>query len=49
MSTLVILFLKLNDMYKVYDSFGNLMRRFPTKEQAYNYKEAFGNKKWKVR
>lgn len=35
--------------YRVYDSLGNLMRRFPTKEQAYNYKEAFGNKKWKVK
>lgn len=36
-------------IFKVYDSLGNFMRSFPTKEQAYNYKEVFGNKKWKVR
>ena len=35
--------------FKVYDSLGNFMRSFPTKEQAYNYKEVFGNKKWKIR
>lgn len=35
-------------MYKVYDSLGNFMRKFPTKEQAYNYKAIFGNRNWKV-
>ena len=35
--------------FKVYDSLGNLMKEFSQKEQAYNYKNVCGNKKWKIR
>ena len=30
-------------MYKVYDSLGNLMRKFSTYQAASNYKQTFGN------
>lgn len=36
-------------MYKVYDSMGNLMRRFPTYKQAATYKLAFGNSGWTIK
>ena len=36
-------------MYKVYDSLGNFMRRFPTYKQASNYKLAYGNKCWTIK
>lgn len=32
--------------FKVYDSYGNLVRSFPTYEQAYNFKHTFGNSNW---
>jgi len=36
-------------MYKVYDSLGNFMRRFPTYEQADTYRFAYGNKYWTIK
>jgi len=36
-------------MYKVYDSLGNFMRKFPTYEQASNYKLAYGNRSWTIK
>lgn len=36
-------------MYKVYDSLGNFMRRFPTYEQAYDYKYTYGNYGWTIK
>lgn len=36
-------------MYKVFDSLGNFMRRFPTYEQAYDYKFAYGNNSWTIK
>lgn len=36
-------------MYKVYDSEGNFLRRFPSYKQAYNYKSAYGNIKWTIK
>jgi hypothetical protein len=36
-------------MYKVYDSMGNFMRRFPTYKQASNYKLAYGNCGWTIK
>lgn len=36
-------------MYKVYDSLGNLVRRFPTYRQASNYKFAYGNTGWTIK
>ena len=35
--------------YKVYDSIGNFMRKFPTYKQASNYKSAYGNVNWTVK
>lgn len=35
--------------YKVYDSWGNLMKSFPDYKQAYNYKFAFGNYGWSIK
>lgn len=35
-------------MYKVFDSMGNFMRRFPTYRQACNYKYTFGNVGWYI-
>lgn len=34
--------------YYVYDSLGNLMKVFPTYEQASNYKFAYGNYSWTI-
>lgn len=36
-------------MYKVFDSWGNLVRRFPTYKQANNYKYACGNTGWTIK
>lgn len=36
-------------MYKVYDSMGNFMRRFPTYKQASEYKFTFGNSGWTIK
>lgn len=36
-------------MYKVYDSLGNFMGRFPTYKQASNYKFAYGNCGWTIK
>lgn len=38
-----------DNMYKVYDSMGNFMKRFPTYKQASNYKLAYGNKYWIIK
>ena len=35
--------------YKVYDSLGNFMRKFPTYKQASNYKLSYGNVNWTVK
>jgi len=35
-------------MYKVYDSLGNLMRKFSTYQAASNYKFVFGNCQWYI-
>lgn len=34
--------------YKVYDSYGCLVRRFPTYLVALNYKTTFGNTGWTI-
>ena len=36
-------------MYKVYDSLGNLMRKFSTYQAAVVYKYVFGNNNWKIK
>ena len=36
-------------MYKVYDSQGNFMDKFPTYAQASNYKAAYGNYNWTIK
>lgn len=36
-------------MYKVYDSQGNFMNKFPTYSQANTYKYACGNYKWTIK
>lgn len=36
-------------MYKVFDSLGNFMRRFPTYKQAVTYRLAYGNKYWTIK
>ena len=36
-------------MYKVFDSLGNFMKRFPTFQQANNYKFIYGNSGWIIR
>lgn len=36
-------------MYKVYDSWGNLMKGFPTYKQASNFMFAFGNSGWTIK
>ena len=33
-------------MYKVFDSLGNLMRKFSTYQAAITYKTVFGNYNW---
>ena len=35
-------------MYKVFDSMGNLMKRFPTYQQASNYKFIYGSSNWYI-
>ena len=34
--------------YKVFDSLGNLMRKFSTYQAALNYKTVFGNYNWYI-
>ena len=41
--------LKHCNMYKVYDSLGNLMRKFSTYQAAATYKLAFGNIYWTIK
>lgn len=36
-------------MYKVFDSEGNFMRRFPSYQAAVTYKLAYGNKYWSIK
>lgn len=36
-------------MYKVYDSEGNFMRKFPSYQAAATYKLAYGNYKWYIK
>ena len=36
-------------MYKVYDSLGNLMRKFSTYQAAVTYRLAFGNASWIIK
>ena len=36
-------------MYKVFDSLGNLMRKFSTYQAAITYKLAFGNYGWTIK
>ena len=35
-------------MYKVYDSLGNLMRKFSTYQAAITFKMTFGNSNWYI-
>ena len=35
--------------YKVYDSLGNLMRKFSTYQAASAYKQAYGNYGWTIK
>lgn len=35
-------------MYRVFDSLGNLMRKFSTYQAAINYKTVFGNYNWYI-
>ena len=35
--------------YRVYDSLGNLMRKFSTYQAAATYKLAYGNKCWTIK
>lgn len=35
-------------MYKVFDSFGNLMRVFHSYQAAATYKQTFGNYSWHI-
>ena len=36
-------------MYKVYDSLGNLMRKFSTYQAAFIYRMTFGNSGWTIK
>ena len=36
-------------MYKVFDSEGNFMRKFPSYQAAVIYKTAYGNKYWTIK
>lgn len=38
-----------SNMYKVYDSEGNFMRKFPSYKQAVTYRLAYGNKYWYIK
>ena len=35
--------------FKVYDSLGNLMRKFSTYQAAFAYKMAYGNLSWTIK
>lgn len=35
--------------YKVFDSLGNLMRKFSTYQDAVTYKLAYGNSSWTIK
>jgi len=39
----------LSNMYKVFDSLGNLMRKFSTYQAAATYKLAYGNYSWTIK
>ena len=39
----------MKSMYKVYDSLGNLMRKFSTYQAAAIYKMAYGNYSWTIK
>ena len=39
----------MKSMYRVYDSLGNLMRKFSTYQAAVTYKLAFGNIYWTIK
>ena len=45
----IFLLIKRWKMYKVYDSQGNFMDKFPTYAQANNYKYAYVNSKWTIK
>ena len=36
-------------MYKVYDSYGNLMRKFSTYKEAFVYRMVYGNYGWTIK
>ena len=36
-------------MYRVFDSLGNLMRKFSTYQAAFAYKMAYGNYSWTIK
>lgn len=36
-------------MYKVYDSLGNLVRKFSTYQAAYTYLTVYGNYNWTIK
>ena len=38
-----------SNMYEVYDSEGNFMRKFSTYKQAVTYRLAYGNKHWYIK
>ena len=38
-----------DNMYKVYDSLGNLIRKFSTYQAASAYKMAYGNYGWTIK
>ena len=39
----------MKSMYKVYDSLGNLMRKFSTYQAAITYKMVYGNLNWTIK
>ena len=39
----------IDSMYKVFDSLGNLMRKFSTYQAAATYKLAYGNYGWTIK
>ena len=39
----------MKSMYKVYDSFGNLMKKFSTYQAASAYKFTYGNYGWTIK
>lgn len=36
-------------MYRIYDSYGCLVRKFPTYQAAFNYRIIFGNTGWTIK